>query len=235
MKTMALAFLLLVLCAGSAVNAQIVTIEEIQTGLVPQGNLVNPCNVIVTATMYNGFFVAEASGPWHGIWVYTGSAVPHNMVPGDKVCVCGVYKEYYDLSEIDVPAGDLYGYYLKTGTATVPAPTVVAAADLLDPAIAESFESCVVTVADGMEVTTAPNSYGEWTVTALDGTALLFDDYWFDDTSVLPGQCYNNATGIWTYAYGLFRLEPFADGIELTDCTVDLEPTTLDGIKALYR
>ena len=93
----------------------------------------------------------------------------------------------------------------------------------------------MVLVQDGMEVTTAPNSFGEWFATALDGTEVMFDDYWYDDTQVALMQCYNNATGILNYSFSAFKLEAFADGIPIVDCTVPTEAVTFSDLKALYR
>jgi len=229
MKKIALAFLL-ILVAGMA---QATTIYDIQTGAVDLNSLVTPQDVVVTAVMYNGVFVAEAPySEYNGIWVYTGSDDPHGLVPGDVVSICGEYKEYYDLSEIDIVAAGLYGSILKVGTQDIPAPSFVTAAELA--ADGEPWESCVVTIVDGMIVSEI-HGYGEWSAIAEDGTPVRFDDFWFDDTTVLVDHCYNNATGVWYYGYGEFKLEAFEDGIELTECYVATEDVTFGTMKALYR
>jgi len=237
MKSMALAFLLLLL-AGTAMG-QLTTsdsIYEIQTGQVLENSLVTPCETVVTAVRYNGIYVAEAPySAYNGIWVYTGSTPYHGFEVGDVVCICGEYKEYYGLSEIDIVAAGLYGSLVKTGTQAVPAPSYVAAADLLDPVVAESWESCVVTIVDGMIVTDISLGNGEWMAEALDGTPVQFDDFWYDFDSVMVNDCYNNATGIYNYSFSAFKLEPFVDGIQLTDCTVATEPVSFGAVKALYR
>jgi hypothetical protein len=230
MKKIALACLFLIVAAGA--NAGV--IHDIQTGLVDTGTLQTPFGVVV-AVYTNGIWIAEEPyGAYDGIWVYMGSADPITVVPGDYVAVCGEYKEYYDLSEIDVVAAGLYGSVLNMNTPmAVPTPSFVSAADLAaDP---EPWESCAITITNGMSVTTAPSSYGEWYATTLDGHEIMFDDFWYDDTTVAVGDCYNNATGIWHFAYGAFRLEAYADGISLVDCNVDTETSTLSSLKALYR
>jgi len=122
------------------------------------------------------------------------------------------------------------------GTLPVPAPNVVSAADIWNGGPdAEAWESCMITVQDGMQVTAAANAYGEWYATALDGTVVMFDDYWYDDTQVMLQQCYNNATGILNYSFNDFKLEAFADGIELVDCGVDAQDISFSSVKALYR
>lgn len=229
MKKIALVFLL-VLVAGVA---QGTAIYDIQTGAVDENTLVTPCDVVVTAVTYNGIFVAEAPyGEYNGIWVYTGSDEPHGMVAGDVVCICGEYLEYFDLSEIDIVAAGLYGSLVKVGTQAIPAPSYVSAADLA--ADGEPWESCVVTITDGMVVSEV-HDYGEWSANATDGTPIRFDDYWFDASTVEVDQCYNNATGVYFYSYGDFKLEAFEDGIELTDCLVATDEVTFGAIKSLYR
>jgi hypothetical protein len=233
MKKIALACLFVLLATGASAQDP-TTIYDIQMGAVAEGSLVNPCEVVVTAVTYNGIWVAEAPyGAYNGIWVYMGSSDPIDLVPGDIVCVCGEYKEYYDLSEIDIPAAGLYGSVLKTGEMAVPMPSFVTAAELA--ADGEPWESCAITVTDGMEVTEAPSTYGEWSATALDGSVVMFDDVFYDDSTVMLGDCYNSATVILTYSFGAFKLLAYADGIEVTDCGVDTEDATLSSIKALYR
>ncbi len=229
MKKIALVFLL-VLIAGVA---QGTAIYDIQTGAVDENSLVTPCDVVVTAVTDNGIFVAEAPyGQYNGIWVYTGNEEPHGLVAGDVVCICGEYVEYYDLSEVDIVAAGVYGSVLKVGQQDIPAPSLVTAADLA--ADSEPWESCVVTITDGMIVSEVLD-YGEWNALALDGTPVMFDDYWYDASTVEVDHCYNNATGVWFYGYGNFKLEAFEDGIELTDCTVATQDVTFGSIKSLYR
>ncbi len=227
MKKIALAFLVLMI-AGVA---QATTIYDIQAGNVAENTLVTPCDVVVTAVADNGIWVAEAPyGPMNGIWVYMGSNDPIDLVPGDQVCICGEYKEYYDLSEIDILSAGAYGSVLKTGEVALPAPSIVAAADL-----GEDWESCVVTISDGMFLSEMPDQHGEWKVTTTDGTVVIFDDVFFDDTTVSPSDCYNNATGVLTYTYGSYKLEVFADGLEIVPCSVATNEVEFGQIKAMYR
>ena len=217
-----------------ATSASAGVIHDIQTGLAAEGTLQTPCDVTVVAVAYNGIWIAEAPfGAFDGIWVYMGSDDPIDLIPGDIVCICAEYKEYYDLSELDVVSAGLYGSVLKTGTSTVPAPSYVTAAELA--ADGEPWESCAITIVDGMEVTGEASSYGEWYATALDGNEIMFDDIFYDASTVAMGDCYNNATGILHYNYSNFKLEAFADGIELTDCSVDTDEATMSAVKALYR
>ena len=230
MKNIALAGLILLFAASAGAGV----IHDIQTGMVATGTLQTPCDVVVTAVTYNGIWVAEAPyGAYDGIWVYMGTEEPIDLVPGDVVCICGEYKEYFDLSEIDIVSAGLYGSVVKTGSMTVPNPSYVTAADLAaDP---EPWESCVITITDGMTVVDTGLGYNEWLAEALDGTEVRFDDVFYDFSTVAEGDCYNNATGVYTYTYGDFKLLPYENGIALTDCSVATEDLALSAVKALYR
>ena len=241
MKKIALVSLLIILATASVAQACGDMIYDIQTDPInhPVGSLGVPCGAVVTATRSNGFFCQQAADPginpngeYSGIWVYTGSDL--GFVPGDIVSICGEIKEYFDLTEIDVVAAGLYGYVLKTGSGAPMAPYYVTAAELV--ADGEPWECVQITITDGMEVPVGFDlGFGEWTVIALDGSTLRFDDYWYLFTNVMEGQCYNNATGIYTYGFGTFRLEPFVDGIPIVDCTVGIESVSMGSIKAMFR
>lgn len=217
------------------------TVYDIQTDPInnPEGSLGVPCQLTVTATRSNGFYAQEAvdpgvnpGGEYSGIWIYTGA--DPGLVPGDTVDVCGVITEYFGLTELDVPAAGIYGFVLKTGTGAPLAPFPVTAAQVA--ADGEPWESVQVIIIDGMEVPVAFDlGNGEWKVVALDGTNLIFDDYWYDFANVIEGQCYNSATGIYNFSFNAFKLEPFVDGIPIVNCTVSSEAVTLGSIKAMYR
>nr|MEE4266961.1 hypothetical protein [Candidatus Krumholzibacteria bacterium] len=151
----------------------------------------------------NGFFVGEyAPAPYAGIWVYTGTG-NHSLVVGEIVDVVGIYKEYYDLSEIDVPAAEAYGQALGAGMWTgdlVPL-EVSASVYAADP---EPYEGCYIKITDGMMVYEASNNYGEWTAESMDapGMFVTFDDYFFDPIALAVGDCFDGATGCLTYSFG---------------------------------
>jgi 5'-nucleotidase / UDP-sugar diphosphatase len=223
--------ILAILIASSAIAG---TIVDVQTGLVPVNTQVMVTNAVVTGVRYNGFFMSEdPNAPYAGIWVYTGSTPV--AVTGDLVDVTGFYVEYYDLSEIDVDA-DPDGLVTVTGIHLGALyPLDVTTSDLA--ADGEPYESCFIRVTDGMTVVAAPDTYGEWTVASYENPSveLIMDDYWYDETTVALGDCYNCATGILYYGYGAFKLEPMAEAICITDCTVDSETVNFDQVKSLYR
>jgi len=227
MKRIAIALLLTIIAASAA---QAVTIEDLQTGVVMPDSLASVSGVVVVAintSSSNGFWIAEAPfGAYNGIYAYGPNA---DVAVGDILdIVDGQYVEYYDLSELKT----FDAIVTVTGTMPVPAPFAITADDLF--ADTEAFEGCAVTIVDGMTVTEI-QSYGQWVATTLGGTPVLFDDYMFDDTTVVLGDCYNSVTGMIDYSYGAYKVHPLADGVELTDCTVATDAVSFDSIKSLYR
>ena len=78
---------------------------------------------IVTSQNYvdfDGFMLAEATGPWHGIVVYSNA----NVVVGDSVIINGTVTEYNGLTELTA------SQVMVLGQANVPALTNVALADV---------------------------------------------------------------------------------------------------------
>jgi len=220
MKRLAIALLFIMVAA----SAQATTIQDIQTGLIVEGDAVSLTGVSVTAVRYNGLFVAEAPfGAFQQIWVYTGTTPV--AVEGDIVDVSGTYAEYYDFSEVDS------GVVAVVSAGTVPAPITVPAAVLA--ADGEPYESCLITVPDQLTVTALPSSYGEWTAESVAGDTFVFDDYWFDDTTVQVGDCYGSVTGVLIFGYGAYKIEPLTDGI--VGCVVATDDVSFGTIKSLYR
>ncbi|HPF34209.1 MAG TPA: hypothetical protein P5571_01400 [Candidatus Krumholzibacteria bacterium] len=227
MKHAIVATLLLLTVAA----AQAGTIVDLQMGVYAIGDEITVTDAVVVALRSNGLCITEdPNAPYAGVWVYTGSAP--GVAVGDLVDVKGLYEEYFDFTEINVST-DVTGYVTMTGVhngAIYPLPVTVAD-------IGEAYEGCFIKVTDGMTVTTAPNSFGEWVVESYEtpGTFLKLDDYWYDDTTVSLGDCYNCATGVLIYSFGEYKLEPFADAICVTDCTVANETLGFGALKTLFR
>ncbi len=223
---------LVLICAGAAVAGPI---YDVQTGVYTIGDLVYVDDAIVTGVRYNGVFISEdVTGPYTGVWVYTGG--DPGVAQGDLVDVCGEYKEYWDLTELDVPAAGVDGYltYVGPHMGTLTAYTLDIPTLNADP---ELWESCFIQVLDGMMVTNPDYGNGMWVVEDYDnpGEFMFMDDYWYDETTVLLGDCYTCAVGIYFYSYSEWKLNPFVDNICIVDCQVGNETMTFGGVKALYR
>lgn len=233
MKTW-LTFALLLALTGSALAQSVpTTCFELNTGVVPVGTMVDILGgtVVVTSVRYNGFSCTDlVAGPYTAIWVYTGGD-PAVQIDDVVEILGGEYKEYYDLSEIDMTT--FGGTWMVVGTTPAPCITKTAAELLADP---EPWESHVITVCDGMTVISAPNSYGEWTAESYDsGAVLLHDDYFYDESQLAVGDCYMGEIGLWTYSFGTWRINPLAYGICIVDCTIPNETMSLGQVKSLYR
>ena len=229
MKKLLLSVLLLAL-AGSAGAG---VIYDLNTGVFTVGDIVDAPDLVVTAVRYNGFAATELpAGPYTAVWVYSGSGSTADLVPGDVVSItAGTYEEYYDLTELNLLTNG--GSFVETGTYAPPMVTFTLSDIMADP---EPWESHYVTLTDAFSVVTAPSSYGEWDSKSWDsGLVITNDDYWFDDSTIALWDCYIGVTGMFTYAYGAFRMQPFADGITEIDCSVTTEETSFGAVKALYR
>lgn len=186
-----------------------VDIFDIQQGDVDEDTLVQITGAVVTSPLsYNGedFFIQDvAGGQYSGILVHNfdGATDPVSIAVGDEVTVSGFYVEYFDLSEITVSDSS---YVTVTGTATVPDPVVVDAADVgTGGSLAEAYEGVLITVED-VTVSTAADSYGQFEV----DSTLLVDDMFFSSGSPDPtvGTTYASITGPLNYNFDDFKIEP---------------------------
>ncbi len=210
-------------------------ITDMQSDVYAVGDWVTIQGVVTAAATYG---VAVAEAPYsarNAVWVYLGSG--HGVAAGALLQAHGVYEEYNGLTELNVfdhladPAPGP-AWSAVTGSAPVPAPSNLSAAQLMaDP---EPWESCVVTVTDAL-IVAEKLLYGEWTTESYEsGTLLTLDDFWYDASAVEVGDCFQNATGMFTYSFGVYKLEPFAAG--LPPCgPVAAQDRTLGAVKGLYR
>ena len=233
MKRLAIALLLTIV----AFSAQAGPIYDLEVdGVYTEGDYVEVICAVVTASATYGVAIAEVPfGMGSSTWVYLGYG--HGTEVGAIVNVYGVYAEYYELTEIDVAhfeGEDGDAYFTVVGTCTdMPAPIYMTAAEIM--AAPEHYESCIVWITDGFMID-AMLANGEWTALSHeDGTSMIFDDYWYDETTLSVDLCANWAIGMWTYSYGAFKLEAFADGFPVLECVVPSESETWGGVKSLYR
>ncbi len=214
---------ILLLMAGTAFGT---TPADIQGGLVPEGEIVDLTGLVVTSVLSSSFTVTDLpAGPNQALWVLTGPAPA--VAVGDVVDLRGRYIEHEGTTTIFS-----HGF---TVTARTEAPELfVTAYELVsDP---EGYESCVLMVTDGLVVNEILPD-GDWLVVSFeDGVSVIrIHAYWYDASTVEPGQCYNNALGLFAFHDGAYRLKAFEGGLALTDCTVGDRDLSFGGIKALYR
>lgn len=228
MKKLLLSVMLLALFAGTASAG---LIYDINNGVYPELTVLTVEGAVVTAVSYNGFAATELpAGPYTACWVYTGGAP--TVAVGDVVTLTdATYKEYYELTELDMTV-EATAAVTATGTTAVPVINKTLAEVQADN---EAWEAHVLTITDGFMVSEIL-TYGQWNAVSQDsGLILMHDDMWFDDTTIALGDCYLGVTGFYTYAYGDFKINPLVDGLVEVDCTVDNDPVSFGSIKALYR
>ena len=195
-------FSILALCTITVAraNAQTVPIYDIQytveaSGESPYAGQEVTISGIVTAAFSDGYVIAEASGPWQAIFVYS---IAHGPDMGDEVELTGTVSEYYGMTEIV----NVTNYQHMSSGDSVDS-TIVSVAE----AGQEQYESVLITV-DSVFVA-GLFDYGEWTVS--DGTDSLLcndkNDYMYFPE---PGDSLETVTGILFYSFGDFKLEPRA-------------------------
>jgi predicted extracellular nuclease len=189
---------------GSAVS-----IYDIQTGAVAEGETVTLQNVVVTSMLTGdeeGFFVQdEGGGDWSGIYVFVGQA-GGGIAPliGDKVTLTGSVSEFYDSTQLVVSNAE---NMTVTGEAEPVASEVTSVDDW------EVYEGCLVKLVD-QTVTSDVNSYGEADLSfgiPMDNSFFNFDTCY--DAS------YESITGVITYSFEQFKINPrsqedLAGGVE---------------------
>ena len=182
-------------------------IYAIQQGGYNIGDVVILQGVVATTGLTykkDGFFVQDpAGGPYSGLFVFIkkGAIV---VTPGDVLTIAGTYEEYFDLSELVVP--DVASIE-KTGTAPVPAPALVAAADIgTGGPKSEQYESVLVKV-EGVKVSAPVDGNNEFIV---DGVLRVDDQFFAPANWPKPaiGASYTAITGPLTFSSANFKLAP---------------------------
>ena len=183
------------------------TIFDLQMGKFAVDAPVTVEGVIVTSGLTfkkDGFFVQDPmGGEFSGVFVYVNKAVV-DVAPGDVLTIKGTYDEFFDYTELKVAAAtDI----TKTGTAPVPAPAVVTAAEIAtDGAKAEAYEGVLVQV-DDVTVSAAVDMNGEFIVEG----KLRVDDLFFakaDWIAPKVGDTFASIIGPLAYGFDQFKISP---------------------------
>ena len=250
---------------------------KIQTGLIAEGKEVTVNECVVTAVYYaqdesfnntaiKGIYVSDIipqAKPYTGIYVFIKATAPVDEYSvGDKLEVKGIYKEYYENSQIESTE------IQKLGTADVPKP-----AEISDPASiatpfevtgqdekgydvysptanhgedAEKYEGVLVRVTD-VEITNKYIGHGNF---ELDNSLVVTKTLHYYEGDRSEGVVFESAKGILVYEYDAFRLAPRAesdlvigvhppkddddviDDSDNEDPDVDFEPATIKEIQS---
>jgi hypothetical protein len=247
--TIGLAGLALQLAAGGAraQDPNNAYIPDIQNGVFPLNTTVTCRDVVVTNVLPFGLFVQEPAATGFarsGIWCYTGTTP--QVQRGDKVHVKGRYIEFFDLSELDVPA--VGGFVTLVGSAPVPAPPLLDVPTIhTGSPTAEDWESVLVKV-DSVKVIRDQGQFGQYTVIEIDEDREIplclppygpCDTLTCDDRTLNPpprppvNSVFDFMTGICQYDFSEFKLNPRdnddfdwaagepAPGVETAYCTTN--------------
>jgi hypothetical protein len=114
---------------------------------------------------------------------------------GDLLDFVGVYVEdpvggtsVDALSTIVIDPIDTSSYFNVTGAAALPEPVTLTLADILDPSVAETYESMRVHVDGPLNVVSNRNGYGEVKVTTVGGSdEVLMTPRFYDVLADYPG------------------------------------------------
>lgn len=242
MYRITLSFLILLL--ASAATAQITPIADIQFVQDPVNDDTSPM-VGQTVTIQgrvtfepmsrngNQFTVADASGAWNGIHVYTGDTAYH-LGFGWEVEITGEVQEYYGLTQINAETGsvtvlndhpDAEAFWSDWYNNTFPELTytsIANAGDLSTPLTAEAYEGTLVRV-ETVTASELPNDFGEWDVADDLGTVAIDNpasDMYGYKHWVLENQPYVRIQGILNYSFSEYKILP-----EIAwDLEVDADP-----------
>jgi len=157
---------------------------------------------VVSKDKLRGYWVFDGvGGPWSGLLVTVDWADTTGFQVGDLVNVTGEWMEYYCLTEVKTTSIEGTG---KTFGKEIPVSDVTTADLAKDKA--EQWEGVLVRLSS-VEVTEAPNNYGEFKVT---GGIMLQNK--FDLTyKAKVGDKLATVTGVLTYDYGNFKILPRSD------------------------
>lgn len=182
------------------------TIYDIQYVPDPATDDASPCtgqDVTVTGIVYanygNGqYFIADAAGPWHGLYIYNGG----NVAVGDEVEVSGGIQEWYGVTELYADSDTV----LSSGNA-VYGPSVVTAAQIpvTDTATSEAYEGVFVETRD--ITVTATGNHNIWSFTDSSGGTAKADD-WGYDADPAVGDTYAVLRGALAYDFSEYKIMP---------------------------
>lgn len=191
-----------VVMGGTGCRPISTSVGEAQTQVSPEA--ANLTNVFVTAVddigTSKGIWVADglAAEATHGVYVYTGTALPAGAAIGATFNIQGTVEEF----DVAPAAGDSLTE-ITNATVTLaaapggvlPTPVVVAPGTLSDiGAAGEAYEGVLVQVATVKVTTVLAN--GQYELTANDGSKIVIDDESFAVPTQTVGTCFDSVTGV---------------------------------------
>lgn len=240
MKHLFLCVLALALTGG--MFAQVLTCYDIQhteaaNGASPYaGSQVTIEGIVVAEVFYTGtsatnkgFMISDPEGgPWSGLLVFSNQYAPQR---GDKVRVTGTITEYFDFTEMSPTTG----FQVLSQGNPLPPPALITTGSLTGSA-KEQWESVFVRV-ENVNITAAPNNYGEFYVNDGSG-ACQVDDQCFPRTGfswpqMSVGQNWARIQGVVDFSFDYYGINPrdMTDLVQVdnvSNATVRVKTTTAE-------
>ncbi|MBI9031592.1 chitobiase/beta-hexosaminidase C-terminal domain-containing protein [bacterium] len=167
---------------------------------------------IVTAVDGNNFYLsAPAGGPWNSIFVYASGQTP---LIGDQVTFNGQVAEYQGLTELV----NINSFQTLSHGNSV-AQTVINTNQINE----EQYESSLVTF-QNVTVTIAPDYNNQWYVSDGSGDAQIDDLLYYPLTAPILGNVYSSITGVISYSFGSFEVNPRFEADVILDSSVNQLP-----------
>jgi len=193
------------------------TIAEIQgtEDVSPFDGMYVETTGIITAVSGSNYWIQDGAGVWNGIMFYDSSNTP---VVGDEINVVAEVDEYYGLTELT----NVQSYIVNSSGNALPEAVVITTVQCNE----EAYESVLVTTSGVCD--NADMGNGEWSIDDGSGVAII-DDKMFAFTPVVDTEY--NVTGVLTYSYGAFKLEP-RDANDIMEIaapipTIDVDVTSI--------
>lgn len=163
-----------------------------------------------------GFWIADGSGAWHGMFVWDSLSVSLPAI-GDSVTVTGTVNENFSHTIFDHPTWSV----LNSGN-TLPAAASVSTLD----ANSEEYEGVLVQVTNAT-CTNPAVGFGQWEVNDGSG-AVLVDDVIYEFMTPVLNDVYD-VTGVNYYTFGEYKILP-RGAIDISTATNVSDVSIVEGI-----
>ncbi len=156
--------------------------------------------VTASAPLGRHYYIADLEGgAWGGLKVEGPSL---DVRAGDRIAVSGIVTELFGETRLLQTSASVHG------TMPLPPPAAVTAHDLATNA--ERWEGVLVRLEE-TSVESFTNNFGEFRIGDATASGVLVDDEFFTSYVADPGDSFASMTGVVSYGFGSFRLEPRGD------------------------
>jgi hypothetical protein len=199
--------------ASQSTGCSASSIQNIQTGLDFADLVVVSPKFVASKTKLDGYYVSDVNhataGDFTGVEMTIDVAKATNFQPGDVLQITGDWLEFYCMTEIKATDA------VKSGTAAIPAPKVVAPAALKAAASSEPLEGVLIEL-DNVVVTKAislgSDSADHGAFEVADGV-VIGNDFGLNYMSTATdqrklGDSFTKIVGVVSYSFGKYTVFP---------------------------